>query len=626
MNFNKTKNLITLSILTILLFSTFSVYEKLSASQKEQDITFDLSGYVTSDSLYIENDIDLAANSSSGIGSAGDPYVIENLSIVTSDSIGIYIAFTTKNFVIRDCFIDAVLYGIYIYNAAAGTVEIDNNTLYHNEGGIGVISTDSTNVTNNYCDDNDKGIYIDSLDDGIVKNNTCINGIIGIHGLLADYVTYVENKLYSNSENGLQLDSCDSCNITENKCYSNTRDGIYLSLSLLNSLTHNEVYLNGYNGIYINQGSFNTLENNYVHNNNRDGIKISYAASTTITNNTLYDNDWYGINNLYATSTSILDNNATKDGFGIFAGNQGDYDGLTVSGNTVNGKPLGYLNGLGSEVGLTPNIFGQLILAFCNGTVVEDYTIADTSIALAMIGCENVTVDNCNFDNNNYGSIRLDNSIETTIQNSKCSYNEEYGGFYSFGATNTTLYNITTDYNQFGIYLSGATVFNISHSSSSFNSWYNTRFQGCVAGNIRYNVIYSSANDGMLLYNCDYTNISHNSFEDNLDYAIYSTDDSWHNWIHHNAFIGNNPGGTSQAYEESVFNMWDDPWNMEGNYWDDYSGSGDYILDGIGNANDSYPLGDIPPGVIISEFNQFSLLIFLLPIVFVSIIVIRKRK
>ncbi len=621
MNLNKKKNLITLFILTILLFTTFSVYENLSTAQKEQEIAYDLSGYVTSDPLYIENDVDLAGNST-GSGTIGDPYVIENLSIVTTDIVGIYISFTSKNFVIRDCFIDADLYGIYIYNAAPGTVEIDNNTLYNNEGGINVIATDNTNITNNYCDGNDKGIYIDSLDGGIIKNNTCINGIVGINGLLADYVNYIENKLYSNTENGLQLDSSDSCNITENKCYSNTREGIYLSNSILNSLTHNECYLNNYNGILVFSGSWNTIENNYVHNNNRDGIKITSSTSNTVANNTLYDNDWYGINNNYATSTSILDNNATKDGFGIFASSQGGYDGLSVGGNTVNGKPLGYINGLG-EATLATNVYGQLILVFCNGTTVKDETIADTSIALIMVGCENVTVDNCNFDNNNYGSIRLDNSMETTIQNTKCSYNEEYGGVYSFGATNTTLYNITANNNQFGIFLMGATVFNISHSITISNSWYNTRFQGSVAGNIRYNVITNSADEGMLLYDCDYTNISHNFFKNNLGYAIYSDSGSMFNWIHHNAFINNNQGDT-QAYDDSVLNMWDDPWNMEGNYWDDWV-SGNYTLDGIGNANDGYPLGDIPPGVI-SEFNQFSLLIFLLPIVFVSMVIIRKRK
>lgn len=59
-------------------------------------------------------------------------------------------------------------------------------------------------------------------------------------------------------------------------------------------------------------------------------------------------------------------------------------------------------------------------------------------------------------------------------------------------------------------------------------------------------------------------------------------------------------------------------------YWDDWI-SGNYTLDGTAKANDSYPLGDIPPSVI-SEYNQSLFLIFLLPIVFISMVIIRKRK
>ncbi len=580
--------------------------------------------YTTSDPLYITNDSDLAGNATSGDGSASTPYVIEGLSIITGDANAIYITGTTVNFTIRDCYLVGSNKGIWIEIAPSNSVEISNNIVSGNNIGIRVDYADYTNITDNICQNSGEGIYLQVSDYAYLENNTCFGGVHGIYTWTSTHCTFVDNKLYSNSEHGLLLfQDSNYNNITYNKCYSNGREGIYLSNSMFSSVTHNECYLNNYNGIYINQGSLNSFENNYLHNNNRDGIKIMSSSSNTVANNTLYNNDWYGINNLYATSTSILDNNATKDGFGIFVGSQGDYDALSVGGNTVNGKPLGYINGLG-EATLAPNVYGQLILVFCNGTTVKDDTIKDTSIALIIVGCENVTVDNCNFDNNNYGSIRLDNSIETTIQNTKCSYNEEYGGVYISGATNTTLYNITANHNQFGIYLSGATVFNISYSTITSNSWYNTRFSGSVAGNIRYNVITNSGNYGMLLYYCDYTNISYNSFEDNLGYAIYSDSDSMFNWIHHNAFINNNQGDT-QAYDDSLLNMWDDPLNMEGNYWDDWV-SGNYTLDGIAAANDSYPLGDIPPGVIISEFNQFSLLIFLLPAAFVSMAIIRKRK
>ncbi|MCE7748384.1 MAG: hypothetical protein GPJ51_08295 [Candidatus Heimdallarchaeota archaeon] len=619
----KRNNMLGIFSLIILLTTTFSMVSVSSTQQVPQE-NFRRLNYTTSDPLYITNDSDLAGNASDGDGSASTPYVIEGLSIITGDSNAIYITGTTVNFTIRDCYLVGSNKGIWIEMAPSNSVEISNNIVSGNNIGIRVDYADYTNITDNICQNSGEGIYLQVSDYAYLENNTCFGGDYGISTWTSSHCTFVDNILYSNSYNGLYVaENSNYNNITYNKCYSNGREGIYLSNSMLSSVTHNECYLNNYNGIYVLSGSLNSFENNYLHNNNRDGIKITSSDSNIVANNTLYDNDWYGINNNYATSTSILDNNATKDGFGIFAGSQGVYDGLSVGGNTVNGKPLGYINGLG-EATLAANVYGQLILVFCDGTIVKDETIADTSIALIMVGCENVTVDNCNFDNNNFGSIRLDNSMETTIQNTKCSYNEEYGGVYSLGATNTSIYNVTANHNQFGIFLMGATVFNVSHCTVMSNSWYNTRFQGAVAGNIRYNTISSSLDEGILLYDCDYTNISHNLFENNFGYAIYSDSGSMFNWIHHNAFINNNQGDT-QAYDESLLNMWEDPWNMEGNYWDDWV-SGNYTLDGIGNANDSYPLGDIPPGVIISEFNQFSLLIFLLPLAFTSVVIIRKRK
>ncbi len=581
--------------------------------------------YTTSDPLYITNDSDLAGNATSGDGTASTPYIIEGLSIITEDTNAVYISGTTFSFIIRDCYIVGSRSAIYIINAQSNSVKISNNILSGVGRAIRLETTDYTNITDNICQNSGDGMVLDRSDHVYVENNTCTGGNNGIYSYQCSYSTYIGNKFYSNSDKGMWIAfNSDYNNISNNKVYSNGDEGIFVDNSVSSTITDNECYLNNYNGIYILSGSLNTLENNYLHNNNRDGIKITSSTSNIVANNTLYNNDWYGINNNYATSTTILDNDATKDGFGIFASSQGGYDGLSVGGNTVNGKPLGYINGLG-EATLAPNVYGQLILAFCNGTTVKDETIADTSIALIMVGCENITVDNCNFDNNNFGSIRLVNSMETTIQNTNCSYNEEYGGLYCTTSTNTSLYNVTANNNQFGIFLMSATVFNVSHCTVTSNSWYNTRFQGTVAGNIRYNVITNSADEGMLLYGCDYTNISYNCFEDNLGYAIYSDGDSWYNWIHHNAFNNNNLGGTSQAFDDSLFNMWDDPWTMEGNYWNDWV-SGNYTLDGIAAANDSYPLGDVPPGIIIPEFSQFSLLICLLPVVFISMIIIRKRK
>ena len=602
MNLKRKKNLFVSFILVILIFTTVSVSKEVSTAQKEQSSSYDLSAYVTSDPLLIDNDSDLAGNSTSGSGTVGDPYVIENLSIVTSEDNGIEILSTTKNFVIRNCFIDANLYGILIYIVAYNTVEVDNNIIYNHEDiGIWIMSTDGANVTNNYCDDNTKGIYMESLDAGVVKNNTCINGDTGITGSSADYVNYIENNCTYNSNYGIYLDNCDSCIVTENICN-----------------------YNDYHGIYIYLGFGTSLSFNQVHDNDFNGIVIQTAVNDEVINNTVYANGGVGIYNDGSSNTVIANNSLSYDGFRISMSNIVDYASLTVSNNTVNGKPLGFYYALG-EIILSSGNFGQLILVGCSGTLVKDFTIRDTDNALFLIGCDSVIVDNCNFNYNFAGSVYLDGTMNCTISNTLCSHTQSKSGIYAGGAIDTVIKNCTVSNNDYGIQFVSSTNFSIIESTMNQNAYFNARLFEGAAGNIRYNAFTNCGSVGLQLLNIDYVNISHNLFEGNANYALYLDSNSMFNWIHHNAFISNNLGGTSQAYDNTAdLNMWDDPWNMEGNYWDDWV-SGNYTIDGLGQANDSYPYGSIPPEV--GEFSQYSIyFVLLIPAIVVSVSIYRKRK
>ena len=597
----------------------------LNNAEIEPKNTYSRLNYTTSDPLEITNDSDLAGNASSGDGSAATPYIIDNLIIETSEYSAISVTGTTANFAIQNCYLSASSgIGIFIKSVSDNTVSIDNNILYENTHGIRIQETNYVNISDNLCDENSDGMYIEYSDYVYLENNTCISGANGITAESSNYLTLYDNKFYSNYQHGAYIyTNSNYPNITYNQFYDNTQKGLIVDNSILASITHNECYLNGYYGIEVGYGSHNTIEFNDVHDNSRHGMYIHQTNIATIVNNTITSNAWQGLYCYGTWDTIVSDNVATHDGFCFLQGSQADYDGLTVSGNTVNGKPLGYYNGAG-EIILSGEAYGQLILVFCSGTVVQDYTISDTSIALLIVGGENVIVNNCDFSNNNYGSIRFDSTMNLTIQSSKCNNNAAYGGLYSFGAINTTIYNVTASNSDFGIYLQGAMNFNITYSTINLNRWYNSRFQSSAAGNIEYNAFTNSDAEGMRLYNCDYTNISYNLFEDNSGYAIYSTNDNMGDWIHHNAFIDNNLGGTAQAYEESPFNTWCDPWSMEGNFWNDYSGSGNYTLDGIAYANDTYPLGDIPPEV--PEYKNLAYLILVVPVVILSTLIAKRRK
>ncbi|MHA1197814.1 MAG: right-handed parallel beta-helix repeat-containing protein [Candidatus Heimdallarchaeaceae archaeon] len=624
----KRNNKIKLAIFTlVILFTTSVSIINVNRAEQNHEEKLPQLNYTTSAPLVILNDTALAGYASSGDGSVGTPYIIEDLSITTTDPMAIYVESTTAYFTIKNCLLIAGEDALSLYSISSNTLEVSNNILSGADSGILVVSSDYVNITHNVCYGSSVGIELVDSDHLLLEINACYGNFQGMYTQTCNYLTLYDNVFYSNGQNGAYISTNSNFpNITFNRFYSNNQMGLLVDNSIMASITDNECYSNGYYGLEVHSGSLNTIKFNNVHDNYRHGMYIQSTGWVTVANNTITSNAWYGIFCRYSTNAIIENNTAIQDGFGIELSTQGEYGSLTVSGNTVNGKPLGYFNGAG-EIILSGEVYGQLILAFCSGTRVQDYTIHDTSIALIMVGCDGVIVDNCDFNNNNYGSIKFDNMMNTTIQNSKCSNNAEYGGLYSWGAINTTIYNVTASNNQFGIYMQGATTFNISHNIVESNSWYNTRFQGSAGGNIRYNTIASSTDEGILLYNCDYTNITHNLFQNNNGYAIYADFNSAFNWIHHNAFIGNNLGGT-QAYDDAGTNVWYDAWNSEGNYWDDYSGSGNYTIDGNTHMNDTYPLGSIPPGVppVIPEFSNLTYLVLLVPVVLVSTLIFRRRK
>ncbi|GAG99369.1 unnamed protein product [marine sediment metagenome] len=132
-----------------------------------------------------------------GSGTEEDPYVIEGYSITTTSSNGIYITYTTKYFIVRNCYVDAEEIGIYISNVADGTATVIKNTCSNNKWGIGLSSSGSSTVINNTCNNNSiNGIYLEDSGSATVANNTFTNCGLEIYENSIDaYLSYtVENN------------------------------------------------------------------------------------------------------------------------------------------------------------------------------------------------------------------------------------------------------------------------------------------------------------------------------------------------------------------------------------------------------------------------------------------------
>ncbi len=164
---NKLTTAISLTLLVsfigVVLFTTtftenMCQITKNSASMLENPLSFDLTPHAAID---IDSDYDFITLGFPGSGTAEDPYVIEGYNITTTSHTGIYISGPTKYFTVRNCYVEAEGYGIYIGHVADGTATVINNTFSNNgEYGINIHYSDNILIHhNNFVDNNLGGSY-----------------------------------------------------------------------------------------------------------------------------------------------------------------------------------------------------------------------------------------------------------------------------------------------------------------------------------------------------------------------------------------------------------------------------------------------------------------------------------
>jgi len=110
-----------------------------------------------------------ASGVSGGNGSFLNPYLIQDLNITAPGGTGIEIRNTSAYFAIRNVFIVSSVYGMVLSNSTDG--EISNSTLFDNQYGILLLSSNFTDVfNNNFVDNvqqaNDTGGFENSWDNG----------------------------------------------------------------------------------------------------------------------------------------------------------------------------------------------------------------------------------------------------------------------------------------------------------------------------------------------------------------------------------------------------------------------------------------------------------------------------
>ncbi|MCG3216769.1 MAG: right-handed parallel beta-helix repeat-containing protein [Candidatus Heimdallarchaeota archaeon] len=295
------------------------------------------------------------------------------------------------------------------------------------------------------------------------------------------------------------------------------------------------------------------------------GIWIFYTAEGTvrIINNTCINNNLYGINVRFTSDVVISDNKVFSSGEGgisaIFSDNLLVRNNLCFS-SKKNGISLNYIE----------------------SAIVENNTCFDNKNGLELFNARDTEIRNNLFFNNSENGLISQSDASVIIQANILEKNLN-AGLFCKDSDNIRIQANNFSENMIGIHLQGNLKSRIFNNSITKNSGRGIKF--------------------------DQTNnsiISYNYIKLNTGYGVF-VNESNHNVIHHNNFIDNNQGGISQAFSrEGVNNTWYEKETEEGNFWSNYIGVGNYLIEGIPYSYDIFPLLEpaIPPLELGSSRNK----------------------
>ena len=370
-------------------------------------------------------------------------------------------------------------------------------------------------------------------------------------------------------------------------------------------------------------GSNNRILDNYLESEYW-GISLDTDNGMISGNTIISKNNKYGV--LFRCNNTVFSNNAFVDG-GLVR-----YEPATLnvfSGNTINGKPLVYLEDQASQI---IDNAAQVFLVDCRNMIVRNVdTTAHLRVTIELSGTTNTKISNCRGNivlRNSHSNIIVDNHLTDvgSMVSYSCSAIE-----LSASNNNSITDNSIEATNSYGVILTGSSYNHVQRnpisstgqaaitleSTMEYNSEFNYIHENNVTctetgilfkTGVRNNVVFKNTLTGCknsIMLSSGYNNtFLGNNISGSTQYAIYLYI-SDHNTFYHNNFLNN----AQQAYENhqvywwttqnntyySEYNTWDN--GEEGNYWDDYSGS-DVDGDGIGetpytvyeNFTDQYPL------------------------------------
>ncbi len=497
------------------------------------------------------------------------------------------------------------------------------------------------------------GIKLEKVQNVTIMNNNCSFNNVGIFPNWSKSNIIVNNILYSNTYEGIDLLSSHLNTVINNTCISNRDAGIRVISSNSNEIRNNICMHHFYFGISLEGGNSNIIKNNTCKWTTRYGIAFTSSYSNIVINNTCEWNDLQGIISR-GSNSNYFGNNICSNNF-----NCGIVFFLNSNLNTIKnnyclnnevGIGFSYSNsnkilnntcnhnnwtGIGNQDSYE-NIIENNYCELNNRTDINFLRAKSAIVKNNTLQSGGLFIDTYGLENWNTHIIDTSNTVDSKPiyywkNRSGGTIPPDAGQIILANCTNVRIENFNFQYNTIPIsigYSSGITISNNTLSNNSYGIWLLSSNSNIIynnTGNLSDNYgvfLRSSSNNtvenntfnmnwyGIALVNSDCNTIVNNNASKNIYNGIF-LNFSNNNIIANNDFINNNLNGirirnsnNNKIYYNNIIdnsiqaveidnsnNHWDNG-KFEGNYWSDYNGvdNGDnYRIAGDGIGDTQIP-------------------------------------
>jgi len=210
----------------------------------------------------------------------------------------------------------------------SGVILIADNHAHGNyKYGFYLEDSDSNFIKANHVHENLNGIVMARCENNTLVFNDVCHNYYGISLEFVDTVVVSENEIYSNSNDGVQMKSCDESRIWENNISENRKDGVHVSESTHTVIFGNTILNNSDYGVQVlDRSILNILMYNTVRHNEDGGLYFYEGEMNLITGNIIADNQRF----------NVRDNVVGNKWLGNF---YGDYSGVDLNGDNFGDEP-----------------------------------------------------------------------------------------------------------------------------------------------------------------------------------------------------------------------------------------------------------------------------------------------